>query len=128
GLEAKQISIDFFRLLRLEIDNIAFRRYEAWRDEPAGGARQKVTALSAENVRLKVLDWSPIPQNGNLQFILGERKKDDEPQRKVVGALGFADLRHVKLGPLDLHWLLIAHNFAPDKKVLDYLVENKEPA
>ena len=73
GLSAKDITIDLFRVLTLEIDEFFIGKIESVDPDNESATPPKledVSAIIAENIRLKILDWSPLPEGAELSLLL----------------------------------------------------------
>jgi hypothetical protein len=91
---------------------------------PDDGNRQ-VTALFAQKIELKILDWSPLPDDAELDILmLHDRPADPHaPSVPKTGFLGFlSDSDGIDLGPMKLYWVLMTHNLSVSDNVLNAML------
>ncbi|CAE6939253.1 hypothetical protein ACOMICROBIO_FLGHMIGD_03947 [Vibrio sp. B1FLJ16] len=119
---AEYIKIDLFRLLSLEIEDFRFAQYNALSDvNKPKDFNDPVSAVMAENVRIKLFGWNPLSDDDILQFLLIQGEPGDNRTRTTKGALGFLSSASAD-NFIGIKWLILAHNLALDPKVLNYLM------
>jgi hypothetical protein len=129
GLDAKDITIDLFRLLTLKIGEFKLDSFEV--EDPKGTGKTTAGGILAKDVELKLLNWSPLPENSELSMLLlqpSHSQPDGNPDSRTkqdkAGLVyyGIKSPDDVKDDFLKIFWILIAHNLALDPKVLNYLM------
>ena len=119
---AEYIKIDLFRLLTLEIEDFRFTQYNALSDiNKPNKFDDSVSAVMAENIRLKLFGWNPLSDGDKLQFLLMQGEPGSDRTRTTKGALGFLSSANAD-NFIGIKWLILAHNLALDPKVLNYLM------
>jgi hypothetical protein len=117
GLDAREISIDLFGVIKLEVERLILDRFKTLGDQ------KQAVALFIKNPRLTILGWSPLPENDKLQFLFAHAEKRTDGR----AVLGFYSRKPTD-GFFQLFWLLVAHNLVLSTKITDYLLANKTPA
>lgn len=117
GVSGKDLKLDLFRLLTLEIRELAINSFTAKLD--ASDPDTQVGAFIAEDVRLKILDWSPLPEGSKLSLMLIH--PSDSSTRK--GLLAWYGNSGGGNGFFRLYWLLLAHNLELRREVYNALLK-----
>lgn len=129
GLDAKDITIDLFRLLTLKIGEFKLDRFEVV--DPRGAGKTTAGGILAKDVELKLLNWSPLPEDSELSMLLLQPSQsqpngipDSRTKQDKAGLVyyGIKNRDDVKDDFLKIFWVLIGHNLALDPKVLNYLM------
>jgi hypothetical protein len=120
GLDASEITIDLFGVIKVELERLILDRFECL--NAADEAVQRAVAVVVDNPRLTLLGWSLLEPTQKLQFLLAQAERA-ENGRAVLGFYGDAK------PPADrffrLHWLLVAHNLALSApRITQYLLGN----
>ena len=122
SLEARDIVLDLFGILKLEVQDLILGRFLSG---PTG--TDQITSLMATNVKLTILGWSPTPSGSELDLILAQRPPDN--QAALVWYSAKAPTSAGTSQPPDdsfvrLNWLLLARNWILDPKILNYLLDS----
>lgn len=119
GLDAKELSIDLFRFISIYIKEILIQRATI-------GDQIPVTFIGANQVELKILDWSPLG-NGNLSLAFihnapvdGSAAAKQSPDSGLIAA--YSNLSGLEIGALKIFWVLLAHNLEFSEDVLNQLL------
>lgn len=133
GLDARELKIDLFRLLTLEMDQLRISpaKLIAKGEDPA---RHPIDAgaILAEQIKLKILNWSPVPESARFDLLfLHPTANQGSSHRK--GMLAVYDANAVPDGGssggsqdgkfFQIFWAIVAHNLELPTKVLNYLLE-----
>lgn len=117
GLEARDLHLNIFGLLKLEIERLLIGSFQAQlpdHSEPP----QTVTAISAEDVRLTILDWSVLPSESRLELLFMHETKPENHR----GVLGWYWQEPNNDSFFRLHWVLLCKGIDPGKEVMDHLL------
>jgi hypothetical protein len=122
SLEARDIVLDLFGVLKLEVQDLSLGRFLS-----GPSATEQVTALMAKNVRLTILGWSPTPSGSELDLIFAQRPPDNQAALLWYSAAATTSTGNPQ-PPGDsfvrLNWLLLARNWAVNPKILSYLLDS----
>ncbi|GAB2922383.1 hypothetical protein GCM10027181_22030 [Rheinheimera gaetbuli] len=127
GLDAKDITIDLFRLLTLKIGDFKLDRFKV--EDPTGTHEPAVDAggILAKDVELKLLNWSPLPEDSELSMLFFQPDSRTKQDKAGLVYYGIKDRDQVNDDFLKIFWVLIGHNLALDPKVLNFLMfENSD--
>ena len=126
GLDAKDINIDLFRLLKLSIAHVYITNNVPSLLPPYDARGDHYTAMGAENIRLQMLGIDLIGK-AKGEGTDGSRGLDFLMLQNASGGravLGVVNLRDAGLEPpfIDLNWVLLGRNIQVDDKILDHLL------
>jgi hypothetical protein len=119
GLDARDISIDLFGILKLEIEKLILDRFTTKLDN------KRAVTLFVDNPRLTILGWSPLSENEKLAVMLahGERRTDGRAVLGWYSRFKPGEDEEESERFFTLHWLLLAHNLKFNSAVLtEYLL------
>lgn len=119
-LDAKDLRFELFRFLVLEIEKL---HVGPWTAQLPGEPVAEVGAILAKDVRLKILDWSPLPEKSELSAMFLQPRDLDSRQNGLLAWYQNHTPRGGKFFHLD--WLLFAHNLKLPTKVHDTLLSGR---
>lgn len=108
GVDARDISVDLFGLLKLEIERFLLR-------QAVDKDKHELTLLLAKDVRLSILGWSPLPDAADFSILFAQDAHDNS-----AALAWYAD--GLPEGFFRLHWLLISRNWKFDAELNNYLL------
>lgn len=119
-LNAKDLRIELFRLLVLEIETL---HVGPWKAKLPNQPAAEVGAIVARDVRLKIADWSPLPKTSELSVMFLQPR---DPEKQQRGLLAWYQ-NHAPRGGSFFHldWLLFAHNLELPTKVHNTLLSGR---
>lgn len=128
---ADRLTIDLFRLFKLELEDLQFGNFGLvgkggdFNDTP----KDEISAFIFKSIRMRLLGWEPLKDRDVLQLMMihGDPKStDDTPtgrRRESKGMMTFLNKDGgADLGFMKLYWMLIGHNLALPNKVLNSLL------
>jgi hypothetical protein len=126
GLDARDLKIDLFRLLTLEIEELRISPAKLIaKGENSATQPVNAGAILAEKVQLKILNWSPLPEGASLDLLLLHPTRDQPAPGSKGMLVGY---EAPPTGGTDsdkffrLHWALLAHNLQLPSAALSYLL------
>jgi hypothetical protein len=140
GLDARDLKIDLFRLLTLEMEELRISPAKLIaKDENPTNHPVDAGAILAEQIKLKILNWSPVPKSARFDLLfLHPTANQASPDRK--GMLAVYDANAVPDPPREgrpppasqdgkffqIFWAVLAHNLELPTEVLNHLL-SKSP-
>jgi hypothetical protein len=136
GLDARDLKVSLFGVLSLEMERLRILPAELENK----GATSKAGAILAENLSLKIFNWSPLPKGTRFDLMMLHPNDPGKRSDRRKGLLAFYD---AEVKPTDsdapddggetpepvddaffkIHWLLLAHNMVLPAEALTYLLE-----
>jgi hypothetical protein len=135
GLDARDLRIDLFRLLTLEMEHLRISPAKLIaKGENPTAHKPDAGAILAEGIKLKILNWSPVPDRARFDLLLlHPTARQAAPQRKGMLAVYDAQAAPDPGGGqgddgkfFQLFWALLAHNLELPTDVLNHLL-SKSP-
>ncbi|WP_242121998.1 hypothetical protein [Sphingomonas lacusdianchii] len=124
GFEADHLSIDLFRIITLEIEKLIFA--QDYMSGLKAASRKKTGLLMADNIRLKILDWSPLADGDKLSFAYMNyaNPKGGEDKSWLVSLLRKGDPDKF----LNIYGLLLAKGMRFEQGIYDFLLGKMDTA
>lgn len=118
GLDASEITVDLFGIIKLEIKRLLLDRFETM-------DKKQVVALLVDDPRLTLLGWSPIPPDGHLKFLFAQAEASPGVEGDGRAVLGFYRREEPSDSFFKLFWLLVAHNFELSETIHQHLLSSR---
>lgn len=125
GVAGKQITIDLFRLITITIDELIFKRN--WSLSLPGHPAMTASGLLADRATLKILDWNPLGEGGQLSLANLHRTTEDSDYQAHGFVVGYEKKKDKPGGEgkkafVDIHWIVVGQNIELPKGAYDYLL------
>ena len=125
GVAGKKITIDFFRLITITIDQLIFKRN--WDFKLPGHPDLKASGLVADRVQLKILNWNPFGEGSHLSLANFHRTDGHDEYQSHGFIAGYEKTKNKKTsakGFVRIHWIVLGQNIELRKEAYDYLLSS----
>ncbi len=124
GLEAKEIRIEFFRLMSLALHEFRLGKFDSKKNPDSDHSpTEQVTGLVVGDLDFKILDWEPLGEDEQLELMFLQPNDKNNSNR---GMLAHFSSKERSKDFFRLFWLLIGHNLNLNKDILTHLLYDQD--
>ncbi|MGJ4963386.1 hypothetical protein [Bradyrhizobium sp. HKCCYLRH3061] len=133
GLDGRDISLNIFGFLRIDIAKLRISPAYLVKTGARLPANPNAGSILAEDLKLRIFNWSPTPPGSRLDLLLLHPTRDpgaSDQQNLRKGLVAYYD-SHTHGGSggfFQLYWLLLAHNVSLPAAALNHLLEQNPGA
>ncbi|MER9255364.1 hypothetical protein NKI59_26885 [Mesorhizobium sp. M0598] len=134
GLDAKDLKLDLFGFLTLEVEELRISPAQLLQGtERPAPSKVNAGAILAEDLKLRIFNWSPTPPGSRLDLLMLHPTRDpggsvEDNRRKGLLAYYDASMHPPSGGFFELYWMVLAHNMELPAKALNHLLEQNPGA